>query len=813
MSAIPLSTVINTIFNFKLHIKGEEALITEDFMIEVIASLFADVQNSIFHAEILTNWLLNIFDVDRLGCIKIQQFKISLALLCATWIEEKLRYIFGVLDTDGDALITKDQAFFFIHCSIQILESISESASFGPQDDALQAVVNASVQLEKANDQSAVTNRISITTFVDFMMQEPRPIIWLATMHRIAATENSKHDCRCHICKSFPIVGFRYKNMSRLNVDLCQECFWSNHHLRDDSIPNDFKEYCFQSSVKEDVKDFGHRFKSIFGKSKKAPVQRDAYLQETVSRRRPNAAPVNFDANVKPETRSVEVNTDPRRATSEVTASTSEGFVPSKNQESVIISKLAQSIAAMDATGEAATTIASDAYVPGEKEKLLGTIEELDQENRQLIRQLISMKSTDPSLAGDATAELINTKVSLEARVDQLSLRNEELLQQLKFLRGLMQQQSEDAVGTPSSSAASSAVNAVSAFKPASKSETKPAVAIKEIEVSAPIMKFPAPPIQEDILDDVPPPPASSSASSTVSSKATSASKPASTVSHASTAVSKDTTVASKASTTVSKTSDVTAASKASTGVSNPSVAASNASTAASKISTVASAASSKESSVVSKESSVASKVSSVASKVSTAASSKASSDQRARSAPLGPSHVETTIASAAHPELPSYSVEDPYHHPHSSVIGYDTEEHHMFALRAQMLKIHLENALEQKFSTVTPEHPEDLFGVLGAGVHGCLLANRVLFKLKEPTIDPRIPPSGAVPNEADAGYNVSLFIDALQVIGIENIPSANDLQSISTPSGDGFVVIDYEKAARVMACFEELLRLLSLRQ
>jgi len=84
--------------------------------------------------------------------------------------------------------------------------------------------------------------------------------IWLPTMHRIAATENVKHEASCSVCETFPIIGFRYKCMDTLGKDLCQDCFWSGKESsshKGTHRPEDYKEYCFPTTVGQDAK-VGH---------------------------------------------------------------------------------------------------------------------------------------------------------------------------------------------------------------------------------------------------------------------------------------------------------------------------------------------------------------------------------------------------------------------------------------------------------------------------------------------------------------------------------------------------------------------------
>ena len=78
--------------------------------------------------------------------------------------------------------------------------------------------------------------------FLNWMNADPSVTVWLTTMNRLAIAEPGignyysqyvyncisfwlnlvKHEAKCNICKSFPIVGLRFRCLKCLNMDLCQ---------------------------------------------------------------------------------------------------------------------------------------------------------------------------------------------------------------------------------------------------------------------------------------------------------------------------------------------------------------------------------------------------------------------------------------------------------------------------------------------------------------------------------------------------------------------------------------------------------------
>lgn len=52
-------------------------------------------------------------------------------------------------------------------------------------------------------------DEVSLTQYLDWLKAEPQSLVWLPVMHRVAASENAKHQAKCNVCKMYPIVGLR----------------------------------------------------------------------------------------------------------------------------------------------------------------------------------------------------------------------------------------------------------------------------------------------------------------------------------------------------------------------------------------------------------------------------------------------------------------------------------------------------------------------------------------------------------------------------------------------------------------------------
>eukprot|EP00049_Salpingoeca_infusionum_P013003 m.241876 g.241876 ORF g.241876 m.241876 type:complete len:115 (-) comp15328_c1_seq10:65-409(-) len=99
-----------------------------------------------------------------------------------------------------------------------IVQSIREAYAFGPKQQQLASAANTCLQMERDINGFADALTISKSTFVAWCLAEPRSIVWIPTMHRIAASENAKHETVCCVCKTYPIVGFRFDTLHHITA-------------------------------------------------------------------------------------------------------------------------------------------------------------------------------------------------------------------------------------------------------------------------------------------------------------------------------------------------------------------------------------------------------------------------------------------------------------------------------------------------------------------------------------------------------------------------------------------------------------------
>nr|XP_054764296.1 dystrophin-like isoform X1 [Lytechinus pictus] len=196
-------------------------------------------------SDLLLNWLLNLFDVQRTGCIRVLPVKLGIAIICSARITDKYRYFQDLL-ANRIGSITRKMMSEFMHDVTQITNLIGESGTFGKG-------VGASVE---DCFQSALGPTISQDDFYQWLMSEPQTLVWLPTLHRFSTAETMKHEVKCSVCKMYPIIGLRYQCLKCFNFDLCQNCFFTRRSSKHHKQSHPMQEYCLSSKSKEDVRAF-----------------------------------------------------------------------------------------------------------------------------------------------------------------------------------------------------------------------------------------------------------------------------------------------------------------------------------------------------------------------------------------------------------------------------------------------------------------------------------------------------------------------------------------------------------------------------
>ncbi|KAK6013235.1 zinc finger, ZZ type [Ostertagia ostertagi] len=120
-------------------------------------------------------------------------------------------------------------------CSIRIPRLVGEAAAFGGS--------NVEPSVRSCFETVRLAPTIGMAPFLDWMKQEPQSVVWLPVMHRLATAEFAKHQAKCNVCKMFPIIGLRYRCLRCFNLDLCQNCFFSQRTAKKHKLKHPMQEY------------------------------------------------------------------------------------------------------------------------------------------------------------------------------------------------------------------------------------------------------------------------------------------------------------------------------------------------------------------------------------------------------------------------------------------------------------------------------------------------------------------------------------------------------------------------------------------
>ncbi|XP_054271022.1 dystrophin isoform X1 [Macrosteles quadrilineatus] len=463
LDLLTLNRAIETFDSHGLRAQNDKLLDVTD-MVTVLASVYEllaaenpSLVNVPLCLDLAVNWLLNVYDSQRTGQVRVLSFKVGLVLLCKGHLEEKYRYLFRLI-ADPNRLVDQRKLGLLLHDCIQVPRQLGEVAAFGGSN------IEPSVRscFEKAGKDS---NTIEAVHFLNWLQQEPQSMVWLPVLHRLSAAETAKHQAKCNICKEYPIVGFRYRCLKCFNFDMCQNCFFSGRKAKNHKLTHPMQEYCTATTSGEDVRDFTRALRNKFKSKryfKKHP--RMGYLPvQTVLEgdALESPAPSPQHSTLAPDMHSRLEMYASRLA--EVELRTRTNSTPDSEDEHQLIAQYCQSLNGGDGVTVPRSPVQVMVAIDQEqREELEAMIRELEEENANLQAEYERLRSSSKATpestpeelrGGDAPdmateARLLRQhKGRLEARMQILEDHNRQLEAQLQRLRQLLDE--PNASGSP----------------------------------------------------------------------------------------------------------------------------------------------------------------------------------------------------------------------------------------------------------------------------------------------------------------------------------------------------------------------------
>ena len=194
--------------------------------------------------DLALNWILNVYDSQRQGFVRVLSFKLAIVLLCRGPLVEKYSVMFNIAAGEGHQLDQRRLALF-LYDLVMVPRYLGEVAQFGGTniEPSVRSCLSVGVKEPRGS--------VSCGQFVQWLQEEPQSLVWLPVLHRLASAEAATHHVKCKICKVDPIVGFRYHCRKCFNLDICHACFFVGKTYKGCKPEHPFIEYC-TSTTKTD---------------------------------------------------------------------------------------------------------------------------------------------------------------------------------------------------------------------------------------------------------------------------------------------------------------------------------------------------------------------------------------------------------------------------------------------------------------------------------------------------------------------------------------------------------------------------------
>uniref|UniRef100_A0A1B6C5V7 Dystrophin n=2 Tax=Clastoptera arizonana TaxID=38151 RepID=A0A1B6C5V7_9HEMI len=190
--------------------------------------------------ELTLNFLLNIYDRQDRKKVSVLGVKMALACLCNSRLQEKYQFFFSQV-ADHNNCLSRRKLQVLLNTLVLVTDYFSESLAFSA--DLIPATIESCFQ------QSHGPMGISEDVFMNWLMQEPQLLVWLSTFYRLRAAERVSHGVQCGVCRTYPIVGLRYRCLRCLTYNQCQTCFFQGRLSKRHKLKHPMQEYCWETTT------------------------------------------------------------------------------------------------------------------------------------------------------------------------------------------------------------------------------------------------------------------------------------------------------------------------------------------------------------------------------------------------------------------------------------------------------------------------------------------------------------------------------------------------------------------------------------
>ena len=168
--------------------------------------------------DLALNWILNVYDSQRQGFVRVISFKLAVILLSRGPLMEKCSVMFSLFSGDSDTLDQR-RLGLMLYDLMMVPRYLGEVAQFGGTN--IEPGVRSCFSLD-----SEARVSLNSEAWLSWVGEEPQCLVWLPVLHRLASADTATHDVRCRVCRVDPIIGFRYHCRKCFNLDICHACFF-----------------------------------------------------------------------------------------------------------------------------------------------------------------------------------------------------------------------------------------------------------------------------------------------------------------------------------------------------------------------------------------------------------------------------------------------------------------------------------------------------------------------------------------------------------------------------------------------------------
>ncbi|CAI5685421.1 dystrotelin [Oreochromis niloticus] len=188
--------------------------------------------------------MFRLFDRSQSGEVSARSLQTALIALSSDNLLLKYRGLLQVSTTPSGS-ISRSGLRCLLQDLIQVPAAVQEEVVF----DDLEAAVQSCFK-------GVLTPMVSEHHLLSWLQSEPCPLLWLSTLYRLSASHSVQHNVRCHICKTRPFTGLRYRCMKCVNVHVCQSCFLTDRQTRKHKTHHPVLEFCKQPTWRESLTSF-----------------------------------------------------------------------------------------------------------------------------------------------------------------------------------------------------------------------------------------------------------------------------------------------------------------------------------------------------------------------------------------------------------------------------------------------------------------------------------------------------------------------------------------------------------------------------